>query len=244
MLADLAKEDDVEGGVGSTIRTIFDQYLMSPFKGSMDADLLSLEVGRRVDTEREWATNIKEQQLARSLYQMLTLKIQQISPLAIHTDVVQPLKRIKIGGMDYSRARESKGNSQVLFRVKTDTGDFVEAAGQIETIFRHRYSPANSESDVVDHFLVISRYRELDEAGSAQDPFRRYPALDARMCHDEFEDVRDIITTDQIISHAATCPLQQDGKNFKVILNLDRVSFLHEDHPGMALTNLMVELSF
>lgn len=100
----------------------------------------------------------------------------------------------------------------------------VDAVGQIETIFRHRYSESLSGDEVVKTYFVVKRYQELDGEDALRDPYRKYPLLDVRLCYNKFEDKPYVVVKREIIAHVATCPMQWEEKGSMVILNLDRVS--------------------
>ena len=126
-------------------------------------------------------------------------------------------------GFDFATKRESKGDAQILFRIRSTDGTTVTAAGQIDTIFRHKYREPVSGTEVVPSHFAVQRYRESDDVDVPQDPYRRYPRLDVRLCYNKFEDQPYVVTNDEIVSHLATCPVLRGEKTFMMVINLDRV---------------------
>lgn len=207
----------------NTLRTSFDHSFSTQFKGTLKADLLALGADGKVETQDRWVVDQEEYLLPAEIYTMLSSRIQTLSAYATHNQHSQLIRRVKVRGIEYTSKRESKGNSQVVFRTKGQGGMLIEAAGQIDTIFRHRYCEALTAKEVVKTYFAVRRYCELEDGDALQDPYRWYPRLDVRLCYSRFEPQPYIIEKDEIISHLATCPVHAQGKDFTVVMNLDRV---------------------
>jgi hypothetical protein len=118
-------------------------------------------------------------------------------------------------------ARTSVSCPQISTRI--DGGASVDAAGQVETIFRHRYREALSGREVVRTYFAIKRYCELEDSEALQDPYREYPYLSVRLRYDKFETKPYVIAKEEVIAHIATCPVQEQEKELMVIVSLDGV---------------------
>ncbi|KAJ3530036.1 hypothetical protein NMY22_g8740 [Coprinellus aureogranulatus] len=227
MMAELPDADS-EGGEGilSTLKTAFDDAFSTQFRGTLKSDLLALGSDGKAQSQDTWIIGQEEHLLPTAVYSLVSSRIDAESAYATYGRRSQLVKRIKLRGLDFTTKAESKGNAQILFRTKSAEGEMVNAAGQIDTIFRHRYRPALSNEDVVKTYFVVKRYGELKEEDAHCDPYRKYPRLDVRLCYNTFEDQPYIVSKDEIVAHIATCPVQWEDRVWMVILNLDRVEEL------------------
>lgn len=127
-------------------------------------------------------------------------------------------------GVKFSTASRSKGDAQILFRSQEDLNTVL--AGQIQEIFAHKRFGEDG-SHITDYFLSVRKYKELSPAEAAFDPYRRFPLLDMRLCHDQLSSDIIVISVDDVISHFASCPFEMTENitgDLRVILSLDRVS--------------------
>ncbi|KIK29010.1 hypothetical protein PISMIDRAFT_89436 [Pisolithus microcarpus 441] len=144
-----------------------------------------------------------------------------------HTWAIQPHAQekcsVKYRGVTYSCSSKHLGNSRILFRLPNET---LQRAGEIQRIFVHqRHGPSNAL--VTEFFYVVRQYRELSDTQAAYDPYRKFPLLFVRLCHDELTAEEQVIRNQNVISHFAGCPYESEelpGK-FLVVLSLDKASY-------------------
>lgn len=136
---------------------------------------------------------------------------------------VQYHRRLKIAGLDFVTAGGSKGNSQVLYRLGPDHN--TVKAGIIQEIFVHRRPGPNGDT-ISQFFLTVLQYEDLSPEEVQFDPYKKYPLLDIWLCHDKLASKVHVITSNEVVSHFASCSFDTDAIDgpLKVILSLDRVS--------------------
>lgn len=141
-----------------------------------------------------------------------------------HTWVIQPhaqeKRLVKYRGVTFSCSSKHLGNSRILFRLRNET---LQRAGEIQRIFVHqRHGPSNTP--MTEFFYVVRRYRELSDAQAVYDPYRKFPLLFVRLCHDELMAEEQVIRNQNVMCHFAGCPYESEelpGK-FLVVLSLDK----------------------
>lgn len=223
MKAMLAGWKDSDDDVLGVVKGAFDRCFPTEFKGTLKNDLVALGADGEVEDKPLWNHNHEAAVAPNAAYAALSARIEAESPNAKYTPGVQERKRVKVRGLDFTHVKESKGSAQILFR-PTGEGAGGVVAGQIDSIFVHRHTPPDSDQAVVQHFFIVRKYKNLEDIGMQKDAYRRYPLLDAWTCYDAFEEEPYAVKGAEILSHAATCPVELNGEKFRVILSLDRVS--------------------
>jgi hypothetical protein len=129
---------------------------------------------------------------------------------------------LSLNGVTFAtpKRRRPTGDSLLLFRKGNQ-----RRCGQIKEIFVH-HSPSPNGDIMPRVFLAVQPFRELSAKEAESDPYRRFPLLDVRLCHDQFDDL-EVIQSSDIISHFASCPYRiNETTQYRVVLSLDRVSRL------------------
>ncbi|KIK20959.1 hypothetical protein PISMIDRAFT_104782 [Pisolithus microcarpus 441] len=144
-----------------------------------------------------------------------------------HTWAIQPHAQekhpVKYQGVTYSCSSKHLGNSRILFHLANET---LQRTGAIQQIFVHqRHGPSNTL--MTEFFYVVRQYQELSDAQAAYDPYRQFPLLFIRLCHDKLTAEEQVIWNQNIVCHFAGCPYESKefpGK-FLVVLSLDKASY-------------------
>lgn len=221
----LGEWKDTDDDALAVVKDAFGRCFPTEFKGTLKTDLIALGADGEQETRPVWDVNHAAAIAPNAAYAALSARIDAESPNARYTPGVQERKRVKVGGLDFTHVKESKGNAQILFR-PTQEGVGEVAAGQIDSIFVHQHTPAGSDELVAQHFFIVRKYKNLEDPKMARDPYRRYPLLDVWACYDAFEEEPFAVKGAEIVSHAATCPIELSGEKYRVVLSLDRVSGL------------------
>ncbi|SRR6266404_1049041 len=106
-------------------------------------------------------------------------------------------------GFVFSPSSFSLRDSRVAIN-KGGCGDWY--AGEIKQIFT---IGASSNA-----YFVIQKFRELSAQRAQRDPYRRYPLVGGRLYHPEIEGEIDVVTSQEIISHFAHTPFDEEKFGF------------------------------
>lgn len=130
---------------------------------------------------------------------------------------------INLRGIDYTTIRHSRGDSMVTF---SPSAGMPNLAGCIDDIFVHTRPKADG-SVFEEHFVVVHALRELNtREQELYDPYRHYPNLGFRLCHDVFDPRPIIIKATDIVSHFGRCPFRGvSSPKFCVVVPLARVRY-------------------
>lgn len=218
------------------IKLGFEQQYPNEFRGSTLNDVLSCEGYFDTNEDPEWNPAIKEVDLSPEVLDALKAKLNQdTTNVTFVTDRSQPgslleptaqrLRYLKARGVTFSPAKQSEGNSSILFR--PFRGDVI-VAGQIQDIFLHATKSGMDGIVKLESFLVVKKFRPLSAEEEQLDPYRAFPLLDVRLYHDILLPEVFVITSSDIVSHFASCPFQFLGQchQYRIVLSLDRVSLL------------------
>jgi hypothetical protein len=213
-----------EKALMETIMTAFDKAFPTVFRGSLSKDLLGLGQDGMEETLSQWIPNKGESNLDPGVYAALSELLNATEPSPSFNGRVQDVDRLVFRGIEFSNVKASKGNAQILFRSsQPGVGDNITMVGQIDSIFLHQRHIPPSTKGIVEHFLVVRKYRDFNAEEASRDWYRKYPRAGAWMCHDSFEDKVWVIKKDDLIAHVATCPMKVAEGRWKVIVSLDRV---------------------
>lgn len=221
-----------------SLKPAFDRFFGSEFRGTLGNDLLALGAQGDVYQRPFWDTKKKSKDLSPATYNSLINCINRTSPQSFHSFLVQPpsptaialepavqyYNKLSAMGVKFSTASRSKGDAQILFRSQGDLNTIL--AGQIQEIFVHKRLGEDG-THINEYFLSVRKYKELSPAEAAFDPYRKYPLLDMRLCHDQLSSDITVISVDDVVSHFASCPFKMSENitgDLRVILSLDRVS--------------------
>jgi hypothetical protein len=219
------------------IKPAFEKSFGTEFRGTLLNDLLVLGAQGELQQPSVWDAKEKATDLLNSTYDRLVECINRRSPSPkFHSfrspessssiplePGVQYRHRVQANGVEFATFRKSKGNAQILYRCGQDSGPVF--AGQIQDIFVHERSGPNGNA-ISEYFLAVKKYEELSHDEARFDPYRKYPLLDVRLCHDNLSSEVDVISLDDIVSHFASCPFETDAieGGLRIVLSLDRVS--------------------
>lgn len=217
------------------LKPSFHQHFGTEFRGTLLNDLLALGAEGGTIQLTAWDQARKSVDLTGKQYSLLIERINcSAMPMKFRSYLeqsedtslepsVQHHRRLKIAGLDFVVAGGSKGNSQVLYRPEPD--QTTVKAGIIQEIFVHRRLGPNGDA-ISQFFLTVLQYEDLSAEELQFDPYRKYPLLDIRLCHDKLASNVHVITSDDVVSHFASCSFNTDGIDgpLKIILSLDRVS--------------------
>lgn len=217
------------------IKLAFHQHFGTEFRGTLRNDLLALGAQGETMQNAVWTSTAKTADLETDIYEKLIDTINSRSSQKFHSyrrdsprpsialePLTQSCNKIIIHGVNFTPSTRSKGNSQILFKMSQDPKTLVP--GLIQSIFLHKRPGPNGDI-ITEHFLVVQRYQPLKNADVAFDPYRRYPLLDAHLCHDILCESVIVISLEDVVSHFASCLYESshiEGK-LRVVLSLDRV---------------------
>jgi hypothetical protein len=217
-------------------QSIAQEYFGTDFRGTLHHDLQAL--ARSTDGSFPVPGRGKIITLPDSLYASLISRLNQTSngicyraydqpldgPHYVHVEARAETRRaVKLNGGNFTPAWRHVGNSQILLRATASEGSLTRAA-QIQKILVHSRLGLG-RSTISETFFVVRLYRELDATQTSLDPYHIFHALDARLCIDDFELEELVVSSTDIISHFASCPINVEGlkEQCRVVLSLDKV---------------------
>lgn len=136
-----------------------------------------------------------------------------LSPEAHH------FQSVKVGGATLTTADHSESNSMVMFRASPLQS--TQSAGQILSIFAHTRGGPDG-STITENFVCLKPFKKLSNQDSRHDPYLHYPLLDVRLYYNVF-DPPVVAKVSDVVSHVATCPFTDMGRDYRIVLSLDRV---------------------
>lgn len=199
----------------SVLQESFKQHYGSNLSKNMLHDLLiSSKSGKTLDWEGGETTN-----LSKIVHDALSLHLKNCLPPEL-LRIVQQRKKIEWKGLTYSTSQHNRKNAFIVFTV-----DGMTQAGLIQEIFLHRRSKEKYEW-IVEPFCAVLPLKSLSEA--EQDPYAKYPLLDIRLYHNQYEQLV-VISLHDIVSHAASCRITYPSiaNDLLVMQSLDRVCALY-----------------
>ena len=139
---------------------------------------------------------------------------------------------VTIGGVRFSPERLSSRDSNVFY---SDVTSGTNRAGRIADIFLHKR--LTDEGELIEEtFIGIRRLRQLSLEDAEKDIFRQYGKDGGFLCYDDYEDVMDVVTPQEVLCHfARTVYSMGDGRSCVHVLLLDRVGdqlilLIHRSH--------------
>jgi hypothetical protein len=170
-----------EKALMETIMEAFDKAFPTVFRGSLSKDLLGLGRNGMEETLTQWIPNKAESELDPVVYAALSELLNATEPGPSFNGRVQDVDRLVFRGVEFSNVKASKGNAQILFRgSQPGVGDNTTMVGQIDSIFQHQRRRPPSTETVVEHFLVVRKYRDFSAEEASRDWYRQYPRAGGR----------------------------------------------------------------
>ena len=105
-----------EKALMESIMEAFDKSFPTVFRGSLGKDFLGLGRDGMAETLTQWIPNKGESNLNPVVYAALSELLNATEPGPIFNGRVQDVDRFVVRGVEFSNARVSKGNAQILFR--------------------------------------------------------------------------------------------------------------------------------
>jgi hypothetical protein len=222
--------------LADTVRSTFQEYFGSQFTGSLTSDIRLMGGGDNVDTRPEWKeTTASNSALTQSIYSALSDRIQLMHPgqTVNHANLVQQAKHVWGGGVCFSPAHVSEGNSKVLFNWPAHE-DWGPLPGNIQAIFVHKRIVGGHMH--MEFFFAVKPFAPLEDEEVVKDPFHQYPALQCGLFRYGLIDPIVLCQRD-IVCHAATCPYESSDLpgDIRIVVSLNRVSSLTCYHSLLAL---------
>ncbi|TFY56546.1 hypothetical protein EVJ58_g7577 [Rhodofomes roseus] len=138
------------------------------------------------------------------------------------------LPKLEVSGLTYGTRSGNIRNSFICFRDPSSHDPSVARAGQIAQLFLHSHINPQSNEQVVEPYVVVDQYEELSEDHARQDPYRRFPLLNTKLCYNRFTGTSVVIRVVDVIAHFAAFFYDPDGigEGCVVVRSLDRVRHL------------------
>ncbi|KAJ3551842.1 hypothetical protein NM688_g4476 [Phlebia brevispora] len=148
------------------------------------------------------------------------------------TKRVDFLSRLHLRGVSYTVSSRSHRDCNIYFHLE---GAQTEAAGQIESIFRH--TRTSDSEELTETFIVVKRYAELSAQDAMHDPYRCYEWAGGRLYYNDLSASRPVlIHSEQLVSHISRTPVQIPAISRPCIhaLALNRLLYLSEEASKVA----------
>lgn len=209
----LGDTTDIKGV--QVVKAAFHRFFKSDLNGSLGVDLTQLGVGTDLNAAPYWEDLEVAYPLDDDDFRTLCDLTSTSVPGSIAQNKIQPRRKVKLQGVNFTNRQTSRKDCQVSFRYRGSS-----SFGQIEQLFAHQIHDPTQSITTVHDFARIFAYTEVDDDEAPDDPFRRFPLLNIRLMKNHFHPNAMIIPTSDIISHVAICPMPNERL---AIMCLDRV---------------------